>query len=108
MLKSGLIRLTLMGAATALIGSIATASADEEKQLNVYNWSDYIGENTIADFEKETGIKVQYDTFDGNETLEAKLMTGKSGYDVVVPSLTFRSLARARLHQWLGTVAKIS
>lgn len=67
----------------------AAAPAEEAKVLNVLNWSDYIAEDTIANFEKETGIKVTYDVFDSNEVLEAKLMTGKSGYDVVVPSLTF-------------------
>ena len=65
------------------------APAEEPKVVNVLNWSDYIAEDTIANFEKETGIKVTYDVFDSNEVLEAKLMTGKSGYDVVVPSLTF-------------------
>lgn len=65
------------------------AAAEEPKVVNVLNWSDYIAEDTIANFEKETGIKVTYDVFDSNEVLEAKLMTGKSGYDVVVPSLTF-------------------
>jgi putrescine transport system substrate-binding protein len=60
--------------------------AAESKTLNVYNWSDYIAEDTIADFEKETGIKVVYDVYDGNETLEAKLLAGSSGYDVVFPS----------------------
>ncbi|GMU44368.1 MAG: polyamine ABC transporter substrate-binding protein [Xanthomonadales bacterium] len=63
--------------------------AEEPKVLNVLNWSDYIAEDTIANFEKETGIDVTYDVFDSNEVLEAKLMTGNSGYDVVVPSLTF-------------------
>jgi putrescine transport system substrate-binding protein len=58
-------------------------------ELNVYNWSDYIGETTVADFEKETGIKVRYDTYDGNETLEAKLAVGNTGYDVVFPSSSF-------------------
>ena len=53
--------------------------------LNVYNWSDYIGDTTIADFEKATGIKVHYSTFDANETLHAKILAGHSGYDVVVP-----------------------
>ena len=62
------------------------AMADEEKVLNIYNWSDYIGEDTIANFEKETGIKVRYDTFDSNETLHAKMVAGKTGYDIVVPS----------------------
>ena len=61
----------------------------EEKVLNVYNWSDYIAEDTIVKFEKETGIKVNYDVFDGNEILEAKLLAGSSGYDVVVPSASF-------------------
>ena len=65
------------------------APAEEPKVVNVLNWSDYIAEDTIANFEKDTGIKVTYDVFDSNEVLEAKLMTGKSGYDVVVPSLTF-------------------
>jgi putrescine transport system substrate-binding protein len=54
--------------------------------VNVYNWSDYIDPKVLEDFTKETGIKVQYDTFDANETLETKLLAGKSGYDVVVPT----------------------
>ncbi len=65
------------------------AAPGEEKVLNVYNWSDYIAENTIADFEKETGIKVRYDVYDSNETLEGKLLAGNSGYDIVVPSANF-------------------
>ncbi|GAB2506217.1 extracellular solute-binding protein [Arenimonas alkanexedens] len=69
----------------------AQAPAEASKVLNIYNWSDYIGEDTIANFEKETGIKVTYDVFDSNELLEAKLMSGNTGYDVVVPSLTFLS-----------------
>lgn len=67
------------------------APAETAKVLNVYNWSDYIAEDTIANFEKETGIKVTYDVFDSNEVLEAKLMAGNTGYDLVVPSLTFLS-----------------
>jgi len=67
------------------------APAEASKILNVYNWSDYIAEDTIANFEKETGIKVTYDVFDSNEVLEAKLMSGNTGYDIVVPSLTFLS-----------------
>ena len=58
----------------------------EEKILNIYNWSDYIADDTIANFEKETGIKVRYDNFDSNEILHAKLVAGKTGYDIVVPS----------------------
>jgi putrescine transport system substrate-binding protein len=62
------------------------AAAENANVLNVYNWSDYIGEDTIRNFEKETGIKVNYDTFDSNEGLYAKLRAGHTGYDVVVPS----------------------
>ena len=61
----------------------------EEKVLNVYNWSDYIAEETIASFEKQTGIRVRYDVYDSNETLEGKLLAGNSGYDIVVPSAPF-------------------
>ena len=68
------------------------AQAQEEKVLNVYNWSDYVAEDTIANFEKETGIKVRYDTYDNNEILHAKLVAGKTGYDIVVPSSTFARL----------------
>jgi putrescine transport system substrate-binding protein len=72
-------------ALTLGLGSSA-AQAAEDKVLNIYNWSDYIGEDTIANFEKETGIKVRYDNFDSNEILHAKLVAGKTGYDIVVPS----------------------
>jgi len=65
------------------------AAKPEDKVLFVYNWSDYIGETTIADFEARTGIKVTYDVFDSNEVLETKLLAGKTGYDVVVPSADF-------------------
>jgi len=64
-------------------------SATEEKILNVYNWADYIEPKVLEDFQKETGIKVRYDVFDSNEVLETKLLTGDSGYDVVVPSAYF-------------------
>jgi putrescine transport system substrate-binding protein len=67
----------------------AGAAGGEEKVVNVYNWSDYIAEDTIANFEKETGIKVNYDVYDGNEVLETKLLAGNSGYDIVVPSASF-------------------
>ena len=63
--------------------------AAEEKVLNVYNWSDYIDPGVVADFTRETGIKVNYDVFDANEVLETKLLAGNSGYDVVVPSAYF-------------------
>lgn len=64
-------------------------SAPEEKVLFVLNWSDYIGDSTIQDFEARTGIKVTYDVFDSNEVLETKLLAGRSGYDVVVPTAPF-------------------
>jgi putrescine transport system substrate-binding protein len=60
----------------------------EDKILHVYNWADYIGQTTIADFEAKTDIKVTYDTYDSNEVLETKLLTGRSGYDVVFPTAT--------------------
>jgi putrescine transport system substrate-binding protein len=69
----------------ALVPTLARAQA-EEKVLNIYNWSDYIAEDTVRNFEKETGIKVRYDLFDSNEILHAKLVAGKTGYDIVVPS----------------------
>lgn len=67
----------------------ATPPPAAERSVNFYNWSDYIGEETIANFTAGTGIKVTYDVFDSNETLEAKLVAGSSGYDVIVPSLSF-------------------
>ena len=76
--------------------SIATAAATwlpppakADGELNIYNWTDYIGENTVANFEKEYNVKVRYDTYDGNETLEAKLLVGNTGYDIVFPSSSF-------------------
>jgi putrescine transport system substrate-binding protein len=85
--------------------------APPPKVLNVYNWSDYVAEDTIARFEQETGIKVVYDVFDTNEMLEAKLLAGSSGYDVVFPSARpfaqrhvqaglYAGLDRARLANW--------
>jgi putrescine transport system substrate-binding protein len=82
----------------------------EEKVLHVYNWADYIGKDTIAKFEADTGIKVIYDTYDADETLEAKMMAGDSGYDVVSTSTDFfarqikagiyRPLDKALLPNW--------
>lgn len=68
------------------LGMPSLSVAGEDNVLNIYNWSDYIGDDTIKNFEKETGIKVRYDTFDSNETLHAKLVAGRTGYDIVVPS----------------------
>lgn len=79
-----------------------SATGDTEKLLNVSNWTDYIDMNQVHAFEKEFGIKVNYDTYDGDETLEAKLMTGHAGYDVVVPSSNFFAKdIRAGLYQKL-------
>ncbi len=72
------------------LSSLALAS--EEKVLNVYNWSDYLAPDTIANFEKESGIKVRYDIFDSNEILHAKLVARKTGYDIVVPSSNWAKL----------------
>ncbi|WP_169854868.1 polyamine ABC transporter substrate-binding protein [Pseudomonas oryzihabitans] len=69
--------LTVMGTAVA------------EPTVRVYNWSDYVGETTLEDFQKATGITPVYDVFDSNETLEGKLLAGHTGYDVVVPSSNF-------------------
>ena len=65
------------------------AVAAQERVVHVYNWSDYIDPKVLTDFTKETGVKVVYDTYDSNETLETKLLAGKTGYDVVVPSAPF-------------------
>src|SRR5688572_29522652 len=67
----------------------AGTSAPEEKVVSVLNWSDYIAESTNPDFEAKTGIKVTYDVFDSNEVLETKLLAGRSGYDIVVPTAPF-------------------
>jgi len=78
--------LVSVAAGLAMAGFATAASAQEEKVVNVYNWSDYIDETILEDFTKETGIKVVYDVYDSNEILETKLLSGGTGYDVVVPS----------------------
>ena len=78
------------GLALALgVTAIDVIHTQNVRVVNVYNWSDYIDPKVLETFTKETGIKVQYDTFDANETLETKLLAGKSGYDVVVPTAYF-------------------
>ncbi|HEX5344447.1 MAG TPA: polyamine ABC transporter substrate-binding protein [Duganella sp.] len=79
-------------AAGLMAGAVQVAGAQEEKVLNIYNWSDYIAEDTVKNFEKETGIKVRYDLFDNNEILNSKLVAGKSGYDIVVPTAPWARL----------------
>ena len=76
-------------AATDEPAAPGAAPAAAEQVVNVYNWSDYIDPEVIQGFEQATGIKVRYDVFDSNEVLETKLLTGNSGYDVVVPSAYF-------------------
>jgi len=75
--------------ATAAAPTLPAATSTEEKILNIYNWADYISANMVADFEKETGIKVNYQTFENNEGLHAKLVAGNSGFDLVVPGAVF-------------------
>jgi putrescine transport system substrate-binding protein len=81
-ITSGLI-LTIAAALSACSG---VATAQQKRVVNVYNWSDYVDPSALDDFTKKTGIAVRYDTFDTSDTLEAKLLAGQSGYDVVVPT----------------------
>jgi putrescine transport system substrate-binding protein len=84
---------------TLVVFSLTTTSSvaeekekPEEKVLNIYNWSNYIADDTVKNFEKETGIKVRYDVFDTNEILLAKLVAGNTGYDIVVPTDRFAQI----------------
>ena len=106
--------LKFVGASLALVTASLMASfgthAADAKVLNIYNWSDYIAEDTIKNFEKETGIKVRYDNYDNNEILHAKLVAGKTGYDIVVPGSHFaktqieagllQKMDRSKLTNW--------
>ena len=84
-----LLGLAALGSGCARDAAPHAKAASNEKVLNVYNWSDYIQPAVIKDFERETGIQVNYDVFDSNEILETKLLTGHTNYDVVVPSGPF-------------------
>ena len=98
-LKSLIVAVAVSGAASAQAASV-----------HIYNWSDYIGETTLEEFEKATGITPVYDVFDSNETLEGKLLAGRTGYDVVVPSNhflgkqiragAFQKLDKSKLPNW--------
>lgn len=79
----------IAGSAIALAIASTLAAAAQEKVVRVYNWSDYIDESILKDFETETGIKVVYDVYDSNEMLETKLLAGGTGYDIVVPSAEY-------------------
>src|SRR3954447_16906043 len=94
----------MLRAALSALAAVATlacgAALAQERVVNVYNWSDYIDPKVLESFTKETGIKVTYDTYDNNEILETKLLAGRSGYDVVVPSGPFlQRLIRAGAFQ---------
>jgi putrescine transport system substrate-binding protein len=77
------------GPAADVTGAAALASTGEQKVLNIYNWFDYIDASVISAFEKEYGLKVNYDVYDTNDVLETKLLAGRTGYDIVVPSAPF-------------------
>jgi len=82
----------VVGVGLALIGLsalAATPAAKSEAKLNVYNWSDFIAKDTVANFEKQHGIHVEYDNYDSDDILQAKLLVGRSGYDIVVPSSSY-------------------
>jgi putrescine transport system substrate-binding protein len=94
-----LLRRTLL-AATAFLAATALPAAAQERVVNIYNWSDYIDPKMLDAFTRETGIKVIYDTYDTNEIVETKLLAGRSGYDIVVPSGPFlQRLIRAGVFQ---------
>lgn len=95
----------------ALLLALCAAPAFAQGQVNVYNWSDYIAPDQLKTFEKDTGTKVNYTTYDSNEILEAKLRAGRSGYDVVVPTASpffvrqlaaglYQPLDKAKLKNW--------
>lgn len=83
------LRIAVLALTCAFGPGMASGQGTGERVVNVYNWSDYIAPGVLDDFARETGIKVRYDTFDSNDTVEAKLLAGKSGYDVVVPTAYF-------------------
>ncbi|MGH8514439.1 MAG: polyamine ABC transporter substrate-binding protein, partial [Gammaproteobacteria bacterium] len=85
-MRRALVLLVLSAFATLLAAGAAVA---QQRVLNVYNWSDYVDPKVLQEFSKKTGIRLRYDTFDSNDTLETKLLAGKSGYDVVVPTAYF-------------------
>ncbi|MDK2125399.1 extracellular solute-binding protein [Parachitinimonas caeni] len=73
----------------AAVATVSASAALADGVVNIYNWNDYVADKTIANFEKESSLKTRYDVYDSNDTLQAKLLTGKSGYDVVVPSADY-------------------
>jgi putrescine transport system substrate-binding protein len=85
----GRVQIRSVVAIAAMLAMLLPPARAEQRTVNFYNWSNYIAPGVLEDFTKETGIKVVYDTFDANETLETRLLAGKSGYDVVVPTAYF-------------------
>ncbi|MEL7557781.1 polyamine ABC transporter substrate-binding protein [Stutzerimonas chloritidismutans] len=93
-----------------IAAAVSGAASAQAATVHIYNWSDYIGETTLEEFEEKTGIKPVYDVFDSNETLEGKLLAGRTGYDVVVPSNhflgkqiragAFQKLDKSKLPNW--------
>jgi putrescine transport system substrate-binding protein len=81
----------LVGVAAAVLALAAALNpaAADDRVVNVYNWNDYVDPKVLEDFTRETGIKVVYDTYDNNEIVETKMLAGKSGYDIVVPTAPF-------------------
>ena len=82
-------QIRLVAAIAAALALPSPAARAQERTVNFYNWSNYVAPGVLEDFTRQTGIKVVYDTFDANETLETRLLAGKSGYDVVVPTAYF-------------------
>ena len=97
-------------ALAACLGLMAMSAMAQQRVVNVYNWAEYTAPDTLSGFEKATGIRARYDVYDSNDTLQAKLLTGKSGYDVVVPSThyaarqiqggLFQKLDKSKLPNW--------
>src|SRR3954470_13661905 len=79
-------QIRVVAAIVAALALLSLSAKAEERTVNFYNWSNYMAPGVLEDFTKETGIRVVYDTFDANETLETRLLAGKSGYDIVVPT----------------------
>jgi putrescine transport system substrate-binding protein len=111
-------RISMMAVAVSLAALVSTAHAAEDKVVNVYNWSDYIAPDTLEKFTALTGIKVNYDVYDSNEVLQAKLQAGHSGYDVVFPSASpflanqikagiYQKLDRAKLSNYGNLDAQV-
>jgi putrescine transport system substrate-binding protein len=112
----------IAGLAALSLVVVAGRGGAQDKVVNFYNWSDYIAPGVLEDFTKETGIRVRYDTFDSNDTLETKLLAGRSGYDLVVPTAyflerqikagVFQKLDRSKLpnlqHAWPDIMQRLS